>query len=312
MNEIIKRIDAAKHIVVIAHVNPDADSLGSASAMYTYLLTLHKKVSFFCASKNINPKLSFLPWFENIRDTFASSADLAISLDCGSKSRLGIELECDLINIDHHDSNSKFGDYNIVDSNCISTTEVLYDFFKVKNININKKMATALYAGLLDDSNCFLSDDIDGTTFAMSRELIECDADYKSCNKFIMKYQTLAGLKLKATMLTNMKLLGDAKIVLHLVSNEDMQRTGAIGEDCESALEESLYLPTVEIAILIRENKDFTFKVSLRSDEKFDVSKIASKYSGGGHKIRAGFNMSSEYTLQSASQEILELINKEI
>ena len=265
MNEIIKRIDAAKHIVVIAHVNPDADSLGSASAMYTYLLTLHKKVSFFCASKNINPKLSFLPWSEKIRDSFPSSADLAISLDCGSKSRIGIELECDLINIDHHDSNSKFGHYNIVDFNCISTTEVLYDFFKVNNININKKMATALYEGLLDDSNYFLSDDIDGKTFAMSRELIECDADYKSCNKFIMKYQTLAGLRLKAIMLTNMKLLSDAKIALHLVSNEDMKKTGAIGEDCESALEESLFLPTVELAILIRENKDFTFKVSLRS-----------------------------------------------
>jgi len=278
MNEIIKRIDAAKHIVVIAHVNPDADSLGSASAMYTYLLTLHKKVSFFCASKNINPKLLFLPWSDKIRDTFASSADLAISLDCGSKSRIGIELECDLINIDHHGSNSKFGQYNIVDSNCISITEFLYDFFKVNIIIINKKMATALYAGFLDDSNFFLSDDVDGTTFAMSRELIECDADYKSCNKFIMKYQTLAGLRLKAIMLTNMKLLSDAKIALHLVSNEDMQKTGAIGEDCESALEESLFLSTVELAILIRENKDFTFKVSLRSEGKLDVSKIASKY----------------------------------
>ena len=62
MSEIIQRISQAKHVVVIAHLNPDADSLGSASAMYTYLLTLHKKVSFFCASKNINKKLLFLPW----------------------------------------------------------------------------------------------------------------------------------------------------------------------------------------------------------------------------------------------------------
>ena len=127
-----------------------------------------------------------------------------------------------------------------------------------------------------------------------------------------MKYQTLAGLRLKAVMLTNMKLLNDAKIALHLVSNEDMKKTGAIGEDCESALEESLFLPTVELAVLIRENKDFTFKVSLRSDGRFNTSSIASKYNGGGHKTRAGFNMSREYSLQSASEELLKLINKDI
>src|SRR6056300_1331129 len=103
MNDIIKRIDSAQHIVVIAHASPDADSLGSASAMYTYILTLHKKVSFFCFTKTVNPKLSFLPWFKKIRNSFPSSADLAIGFDCGSFSRLGLDnvnLNCDLINID--------------------------------------------------------------------------------------------------------------------------------------------------------------------------------------------------------------------
>jgi len=312
MNNIIKRIDAAKHIVVIAHMNPDADSLGSASAIYTHLLRLHKKVSFFCATKNIDQKLSFIPWFDKIRDSFPSSADLAISLDCGDIRRFGVDVKCDLINIDHHESNSKFGEIFLVDDSCISTTHVLFNFFKENEISINKKMATALYAGLLDDSNGFLSDEVDGTVFAVSRELIECGAEYKLCNKFIMKYQTLACMKLKASMITNMTLVNDAKVALFLVTNEDIDRCGAIGEDCKIALEESLYLPTVELAILLRENPDSSLKGSLRSSGEFNVSTVASQLNGGGHKSRAGFALSNKYTLQSGLKEVLKLINGKV
>jgi len=160
MNEILQRIDEAKHVVVIAHVNPDADSLGSASAFYTHLLRLHKKVSFFCQTKKIEQKLSCVPWFEKVRSSFPSSADLAISFDCAEKSRLGVEPSCDLINIDHHQSNTRFGRWNLVES-AMSTTILLYNFFEKNGITINKKMATAIYAGVLDDSSGFLDDEMD-------------------------------------------------------------------------------------------------------------------------------------------------------
>ena len=312
MNDIIRRIDSAKHIVVIAHLNPDADSIGSASAMYTYMLKLHKKVSFFCATKNINQKLSFLPWFEKIRNSFPTSCDLAISLDCADISRIGINVEIDLINIDHHESNTYFGKYNLVNKSCISTTQLLYDLFKINEISINKKMATSLYAGILDDSNGFLSDEVNGTIFALINELIECGAEYQLCNNLIMKYQTLASLRLKAIMLTNMSLLNEGKIALFLVTNEDMKQSGAVGLDCEYALEESLYLPTVQIAVLLKQNEDLSIKGSLRCKSEFNVLNIASKFDGGGHKIRAGFNISSEYTLNEISKEVLKLINEEI
>jgi len=312
MNDILQRIERAKHIVVIAHTSPDADSLGSASAMYTHLLTLHKKVSFYCVSKNINPKFSFLPWFEKIRNSFPDSADLAIALDCASITRLGISLQCDLINIDHHESNSNFGNFNLVNPDLISTTHVLYNYFKSNDITINKKMATALYAGFLEDSQGFLSDKVDSEIFSIARELIELQADYKLCNNFVMKYQTLAGLRLKAIMLANMKLYFDANVALFLVSNEDMKKSGAISEDCENPLEEALFLPTLKLSVLIKENKDLSLKVSIRSNSAINASKIAIKYEGGGHQSRAGFNLSSKYTLISASEEILQLINKEI
>ena len=312
MQEILKRIDEAKHITVIAHMNPDADSLGSASAMYTHLLRLHKKVSFFCASKNINQKLSFLPWYDKIRNSFPTSSDLAISFDCASSDRIGTDLTCDLINIDHHKSNTNYGSLSLVDSNCISTTEVLYNLFTKNEIQINKKMATALYAGLLEDSGGLLGDEVDGTTFALVGKLIEAGADYKTCNQFIMKYLTLGALRIKGFMQTNMQLFSEARVAVFCVSDDDMKKSGAIGEDCEYALEEALYLPTVEVALLLRQNSDFSIKGSLRSKSSLDVSAIASNFGGGGHHNRAGFNIKNSTTLESLKVEILKLINKEI
>jgi phosphoesterase RecJ-like protein len=312
MLEILKRINEAKHITVIAHRNPDADSLSSASAMYTHILRLHKKVSFFCITENIDNKFAFLPWFDKIRNTFPSSSDLAISLDCGSYDRIGIELKCDLINIDHHQSNTNFGELSLVDSTCISTTEVLYNFFIKNGIKINEKIATALYAGLLDDSNGLLSDEVDGTTFALVSKLIEHGADYKICNQFIMKYMTLGAFRIKGIMQTNMQLLSEAKIALFYVSDSDMKKTGARGADCEYALEEALYLPTVKVALLLKQNSDFSIKGSLRSKNNIDISAIASNFRGGGHRSRAGFNVESVSDLESLKIEIIKLINKEI
>ncbi len=312
MNEILERIATSEHIVVISHINPDADSLGSASAMYTFLLQNHKKVSWFCSTKNINRKFLCIPWLEKIKDTFPKSADLAISLDCADKTRLGIEIECDLINIDHHATNSLYGDLTLVEVEAISTTEVLYNFFKTNGFKVNKKMATALYAGLLDDSEAFLSPMVDGTTFAIVQELIEHGADFKLCNRSIVKNVSLAALRLKAIMFKNMSLECEARVALFCVSDEEMRVSGAMPEDCENALEESLNLGYVKVALLLRQNSDFTIKGSLRSNSGVDVGKIAKKIGGGGHVSRAGFELNDIVSLEEAKNKILILIKKDL
>jgi len=312
LNEILRKIDKANHIVVVSHISPDADSIGSASAMYSFLLQNHKKVSWFCKTEIIDQKLSCIPWFEKIRTSFPGSVDLAISLDCADKKRIGVEIECDLINIDHHASNTLYGSVNLVKVDSISTTEILYDFFTTNGVKINKKMATALYAGLLDDSDAFLSDSVDGTTFATVKELIEQGADFKLCNKSIMKSVSLAALRLKAVMFKNMSLECDGRVALFCVSDEDMKASGADALDCEAPLEESLNLAYVEVALLLRQNSDFTIKGSLRSKSGVDVAKIASEVGGGGHVSRAGFDLNITQSLQEAKSKILILIKKDL
>ncbi|MDD2357414.1 MAG: DHH family phosphoesterase [Thiovulaceae bacterium] len=307
--EIIKIIERAKHVVVISHVNPDADSLSSASAVYTYMLKLHKKVSFFCASKNIEEKLKFLPWVEKLRDVFPVDADLAISLDCGTHARIGTEIAIDLINIDHHQSNDGYARFNIVDPNAISTTQVLFDFFKANEVSINPKMATALYAGLLDDSSNFLSQKTDKKVFAMAKELCELGADVKTCSEYISKYMSLAAYRLKGAMMLSMSLHQDGEIALLHVDQEMIQKYGARASDCEAALEEALHLPSVRVALLLRENKDRTLKGSLRSDGSVNVNNVANTYGGGGHPHSSGFTLKTN-DMQDVIKEIIQLIKE--
>jgi phosphoesterase RecJ-like protein len=311
LNEILEKIAASEHIVVISHIDPDADSLGSASAMYTFLLQNHKKVTWFCKTKNIDRKFSCIPWFENIKESFPLSADLAIAFDCADKKRLGTEIGCELINIDHHATNSLYGDINLV-HNAISTTEILHNFFKANGFKINKKTATALYAGLLEDSEAFLSTKVDGTTFASALELIESGADFKLCNKKILKSTSLGTLRIKAFMFANMSLECNAKIAFFCVSDEEIKASGADYEDCKNPLEESLNLEYVEAALLLIQNSDFTVKGSIRTNGNINAGEIAKKIGGGGHLSRAGFELECGVSLEDAKSMVLNLIKKDL
>jgi len=279
--------------------------------MYSYLMRLEKKVTLFCATEQINHRLSFLPWFDKMRHQFPAKADLAISFDCGAYKRLGVEVEIPLINIDHHKSNERYGTVNVIDTSAISTTQVLFDTFIEHEIKINPKMATALYAGLLDDSHGFLAPKTDARSFKMAARLSELKAELSHCATALFHQNSLAALRLKGLMFEKMSLLSDARVVIHLVTREMMERCGAREVDCEAALEESMGLPHVEVALMLRENRDGKIKGSLRSIGEHDVEKMASVFGGGGHRHAAGFDVEGE-SLDVVYAKALVIIKEEM
>jgi len=212
---ILNSIEDAKHVMIVTQLG----SIAGASALYTHILRLHKKVSLVCLDSSIDKKLSFLPWFDKIKIIKTSSADFTIEFK-------------------------------------YSCTE-LYDFIKISKIKINSKMATALYGGLLEETEGFLNKKTTKNSFAMAEDLIECGADYEICNHFIMKRTTLASLRLKALMLKNMTLLNSAKAAVFQISNDDLKSTGASIENCDDSLKEALKLPSVEMAILLSRDKEY-------------------------------------------------------
>ncbi|MDF1880981.1 bifunctional oligoribonuclease/PAP phosphatase NrnA [Sulfurimonas sp. MAG313] len=305
MHALLKALDDAKHILIIAHLNPDADSMGSALAMYTHVLRLHKKVSLYCVTENMNPALSFLPFFSKVKHYLPKDYDLALSFDCGAMKRLGVELESQLVNIDHHVSNANYGDINLVDTSAISTTQVLYDFFKTNEIKLNAKMATCLYAGLVDDSQNFSTEKTKARTFLMAADLVECGADNALCTKELFKTRSLASIRMKAKILASAKLHCSGKVISNLVHQSFFEETGAYEVDCEEALHETLDLCTVEFAFMLRFTKNTRIKGSLRSKNGLDMNKMALVFGGGGHVHSAGFVCDAQ-SLEEIEEKIIQ------
>ena len=312
MNRLLERIESAKHVVVVSCIDPDADSLSSASAFYTHLLRLHKKVSFFCCTKDLDPRFVFLPWFEKIRSSFPSSADLVIALGCVTQDQLGADVTCDIVNIDHHKNNDHFGDLSLVKPECISTTQVLIHLFKEMDVKINKKMATALYAGLLQASEGFLDDDVDGTVFADVSELLTLGAEHKICNDFIMKRTSLGAFRLKAIMFKKMQLKHEARVAVFCIDDDDMRSSGALSRDCETPLQEALSLASVEVSLLLQQEKDLGIKGLLFVKRSLDLDAFTSSLSADVYKNRASFYLEAPRSLEDAKKLVLKKIYEEM
>lgn len=295
MNKLLDKIESSGHILLISESS--VGSICSASAIYTYLLQKHKKVSWYCKTKNISGRLSFIPWYEKIRDSLPGSADLAISLDCSNTDGSTLELECESINISSGNS---------------ADPETIYKLFKENSIKLNKKMATALYAGLLEEYGGFTGENVNISTYAIMAELIGSGADYSVCNKFITRTLSLAALRLKGAMLSGMTLEFEARVAMFCVSDDVMKSTGAVSEDCELALRESLYLPHVQLGILLKQNSDLTIDCSVRCNAGFDALKIALNFGGSGSMSMAGFNIGRIAALEDIKTEILNLVKKEM
>lgn len=304
-------IHSSSHIVLVAHKNPDADSLGAACAFYSYLLRSQKKVTLFCVSAEVNPNLAFLPWFDKVTDRFPEDADCMISFDCGSYGRLGIENELPLLNIDHHISNNFYGSHNLINTSAISATEVVYDYFVANGVKINGKMALSLYAGLIDDSKCFSAPECSAKTFAMAHSLIELGADHALCIEWLYRRRSLASLRVRGILLKEMKLLVDGKLAVFEVPLSLLEETGAGIAECKRVLDEALGMRSVQAAIMVLEHPRGGSKLSLRTDGTVDAAKIMASFGGGGHVRRAGTRLKQE-NYDELAENMMRMITKEL
>ncbi|PID47963.1 MAG: hypothetical protein CR967_02290 [Proteobacteria bacterium] len=144
----------AKSILLISHIRPDGDTLGSVLALYLVLRDLGKRVSIYNPSPTMPSRFDFLPNIRKIKNEIPKEKiDLAIACDCGSWDRTGFgEKDFTLINLDHHSSNDNFGDINIVKPDMPSATMVVYDLLRKNDIILSKEVALCLYVGFVEDT----------------------------------------------------------------------------------------------------------------------------------------------------------------
>ena len=319
MEQILKHIKTSQRILVASHAEPDGDCLGSLVALGLALNKLDKAITLYNPSP-IPAVYRFLPGVEHIAKQIkkAKDYDLAIVLDCGDIVRVGedssvVDQIQVVINIDHHDSNTGFGDVQLIDTDACATAEIVYRLIKALEIPFDKSIATAIYLGILTDTGSFRFSNTNPEAFAISKAMTDIGVEPHAVAQRVFGTYSLGRIKLLNMALNSIEISENGKLSLMTISRSMLNSTGTSTEDIDGLINYARRIEDVKVAALIHEIKNgagkFTnmnrYHVSLRSDSSVDVAKIAGKFGGGGHTSAAGFQIES--TLVALKEKIIEL-----
>lgn len=291
----VRFIRAHDDIVLISHISPDGDTLGSALALYAAILQLGKRAQIVC--EDAVPQIyRFLPNAgqvlrpENVRMT-----DAVVSVDCADIARTGkcrpiFEQAAHTLNIDHHGTNDRYAHDNYV-QRAGATGELIYGMLTALKINVTKDIASCLYAALTTDTGNFSYSNTTPDTLRIAAELLESGIDLPYLNRALFRTVPFHKTRLHALGVMKTELYEHGRIGIAMITREDMKSCGAIDEDAEGIIDTIRDIDTVEIAALLRESEDGEIRVSLRGKSSADVSQIAVKNGGGGHRLAAGCTM---------------------
>ena len=307
-DEVKTKIESYESVTILSHLNPDADALGTALGIYA-LLSQDKRlrVEVVNASTVLPGYLDFLPNFKKIKHKMDYKNSLVIACDCGSIDRLGFDLEGrDIINIDHHQSNTDYGSINIVIPEYASSSQVAFKVFQ-KLYTIHADAAICFYTALLSDTRYFTTASVNEEVFTVAQALVKAGAVPKDIAFNFTQRRPLSSLRILEKALASLSLYDDATIATLMVTKEEIHATGATIPDMEGVVDYARSLVTVEIAVFAMELEE-GIRISLRS-KTVDVSVVAMAFGGGGHKVAAGFTL-KQSGLQQSMDTILSKIKE--
>lgn len=317
--KVAEKIKKAKNIIIIHHIAPDGDGLGSALALREMIsqLNIVNKLDAVISGK-IPDIYRFLPGIENLKKTndasLYQSYDLAIALDCADKDRLGDATEFfnnarNTINIDHHISDNGFADIDWIDPKASATGEILFDLIEPLGIKLNKNIAIALYTSILTDTGGFKFENTKPKTFNICAELLEAGANPVSIYNECYESKPVAMVRLHAKAINDAVYLEDNEIVYTKISRKLLEEIHASDDHIDGITEALRQVNSVKVAIVFKETIKGTTKVSFRSNG-IDVCEIASFFGGGGHKLAAGCIV--EKNIDEAVNDILKTVRKQV
>lgn len=290
IEEVREKLEEAKNITILTHLNPDADTLGTGLGIFNILTKdKSKRIEIVNASNMLPKHLDFLPSFRKIKPKMDFEDSLIITCDAGSIDRLGFNLEGrDIINIDHHNSNEYYGSINVVIHEYASASQVAYVLFQ-ELYDIDLNTAICFYTALLSDTRYFTTSSVNKDVFNMATELVNLGVDAASIATNFTQRKSLSSIRILTKALENLELLSEAKIATLFVTSEDIASSGAKMPDMEGIVDYAKSLTTVKIALFAIELED-SIRISLRS-KGLDVASIAKEFGGGGHKVAAGLTL---------------------
>ena len=300
--QIYKEIQDANNILLVPHQNPDGDAHGSVSCFSHYFKSINKPHSVYCFTES-TAKLNSLPHLVDVSTDNSvwsdDSYDLILVLDSGDLKYAGIdkfikkiEHEPVIINIDHHPTNTYYGDINLVIDKASSTAEIVYGFLKYNNITIDKNMAASLLTGLITDTENFTNPGTTQNSLRVASELIKKGANFNTIKTWFLRDKTFASLKLWGIVFSRLEKHPVHEIVYTYITKKDLIDNEADESEAEGIANFMNNLGDGKAGLILKEKEDGIIKGSFRTTrDDFDVSAIAKALGGGGHKKASGFSV---------------------
>lgn len=319
--EFDKVVKESKNILIISHVNPDGDTLGSMCALRAAIYCQYKKKPEMLILSKIPKIYEFLPYISEAKtiDMVDKSReyDLVITVDVASLDRINdaqilFSKAKNTVNFDHHGTNNNYGGLAFVEPNASSTGEVIYKALKKLNWKMTDEcldVATSIYVAILTDTGGFRFENTNAEVFKIASELTELGINpkclYKKCyeskSKSIVLFQ---GYCVGKAIFSN-----DDKIAYTVVYKKDMEKF-SVGDDATDGIAETLRaISTTEASFVVKEVDSKICKISMRS-KSIDVAKVCSVFGGGGHRFAAGCTIKT--SCDDAVRNLLTEIKKEI
>ena len=314
MNWLDELLAGVETVAIGGHIRPDGDCVGSCLGLKNYIMENYPVKNVEVFMEKPSKVFSYLKGFDDICSDFSTNNqyDIFFALDCGDTERLGdayriFENAGKTVCIDHHISNTGYGNVNRIDGAIGSTCEILFDL--MEKDKISQETAAAIYTGIIHDTGVLKYSNTTSKTLQAVGVLMDKGVPFTKIIDDTFYTKTYVQKQILGRALLESILLFDGKCIASVIRKRDMDFYNVTSKDMDGIVSELLTTEGVEVAIFLYEMEPQNFKVSLRSRELVDVSIIASYFGGGGHVRAAGCTM--EGTVHDVINNIAERIDME-
>ena len=311
IGEIFDRHDS---FVILSHVRPDGDAIGSQLALAFSLEAAGKKVRVI-NEDGLPDNLRFLPGSDRVELPPAEPLDVevAIALDTATKPRLGdaalnAASKAKLwLNIDHHKSNPAYGDVNLIDSTSPATGQILYKLITALGLPLPEQTRDSIYVAVSTDTGSFQYPSTTEETYLMAADLIRRGLDVGRINSLTYDSHPFRRVELMRALLNTLELSGGGRVAHWELTMATRDKLGLKPEDSEGLIDIIRAIDGVTVALFFEELPDGKIRISMRSkDPRMDASEICGQFGGGGHALAAGIRMKGP--ISEAKQRVLEAV----
>lgn len=291
-NRAAELVARAQSIIVLTHVGPDGDAIGSMLGL-AHALQRQGKDVLTAVDDGVPGELAFLPGADTVQPALNGvAADLIVAVDCGDKGRMGqvgqaaLQSGAPLINLDHHRTNTLFGQANLVDLDTVAAAEGVLDWLRRMGIELDRTIAFCLLTGLVTDTLCFRTDNVTSETLGKAQELMALGAPLAEIVQRTVNRQSYAALRLWAKVLPTVQL--DDHVIWASIRQDTFRAAAYPGHDDAGLVSMLAKTEGAYISAVFKEKPDGAIEIGFRAVPGFDTADVAVSLGGGGHKLASG------------------------